>query len=95
MSETCNEKKHIFINYPDITNEIIDEVINEITKIYEELGRESITSTYYNYEVEYFILDKIRNRFEIVNHNKDSITSLRDFIRAAVDTKLQPLLNIH
>ena len=34
MSETRNEKKHIFMNYPDTTNEIIDEVINEITKIY-------------------------------------------------------------
>ena len=32
MSETRNEKKHIFMNYPDTTNEIIDEVINEITK---------------------------------------------------------------
>ena len=67
MPETRNEKKHIFMNYPDTTDEIIEEVIKEITEIYEELGRESITSTYYDYEVEYFILDKIRNEYRNIS----------------------------
>ena len=97
MSKACTERKeseHIFISYTDETKRVIEYVIKEMENIMKELGKDTITSTYYDYEVDYFIISKIREVFEVITLSADSIKCLRKYIREAVDLSLESKIKI-
>jgi hypothetical protein len=51
-------------------------------------------SVRHDYEVEYFIISKIREVFEVITLSADSIKCLRRYIREAVDLSLESKIKI-